>query len=110
MKGDGEVGGGRVDAFLDTVGGDYVELALSLGVKPDRIDTIANFEAKEKYGVKIDGNAAGSSAGVLAELAGLVDKGQLEIPIAGVYPLAEVQAAYRELEKGHTRGKIVLEP
>ena len=102
--------GGHVDAFIDTVGGDYVELALSLGVKPDRIDTIANFEAKEKYGVKIDGNAAGSSAGVLAELAGLVDKGQLEIPIAGVYPLAEVQAAYRELEKGHTRGKIVVEP
>jgi NADPH:quinone reductase-like Zn-dependent oxidoreductase len=47
---------------------------------------------------------------VLAELAGLIDKGQLEIPIAGVYPLAEVQAAYRELEQGHTRGKIVLEP
>jgi NADPH:quinone reductase-like Zn-dependent oxidoreductase len=102
--------GGHVDAFIDTIGGGYVELALSLGVKPDRIDTIANFEAKEKYGVKIDGNAAGSSADVLAELAGLIDKGQLEIPIAGVYPLAEVQAAYRELEKGHTHGKIVLEP
>jgi NADPH:quinone reductase-like Zn-dependent oxidoreductase len=102
--------GGHVDAFIDTVGGDYVELALSLGIKPDRIDTIANFEAKEKYGVKIDGNAAGSSAAVLAELAGLIDQGQLEIPIARVYPLAEVRAAYRELEKGHTRGKIVLEP
>jgi NADPH:quinone reductase-like Zn-dependent oxidoreductase len=102
--------GGHVDAFIDTIGGGYVELALSLGVKPDRIDTIANFEAKEKYGVKIDGNAAGSSAGVLAELAGLIDKGQLEVPVAGVYPLTEVRAAYRELEKGHTRGKIVLEP
>ena len=105
-----KVGGGHVDAFIDTIGGDYVELALSLGVKPDRIDTIANFGAKEKYGVKIDGNAAGSSADVLAELAGLIDQGQLEIPVAAVYPLAEVRAAYRELEKGHTRGKIVLEP
>jgi NADPH:quinone reductase-like Zn-dependent oxidoreductase len=102
--------GGRVDAFIDTVGGDYVELALSLGVQPDRIDTIANFTAQEKYGVKIDGNAAGSSADVLAELAGLIDKGQLEIPVAGVYPLTEVRAAYTELEKGHTHGKIVLEP
>jgi NADPH:quinone reductase-like Zn-dependent oxidoreductase len=102
--------GGRVDAFIDTVGGDYVELALSLGVQPDRIDTIANFPAKEKYGVKTDGNAAGSSADVLAELAGLIDKGQLEIPVAGVYPLTEVRAAYTELEKGHTHGKIVLEP
>ncbi len=102
--------GGHVDAFIDTVGGDYVELALSLGAQPDRIDTIANFTAQEKYGVKMDGNAVGASADVLAELAGLIAKGQLEIPISGVYPLAEVRAAYTELEKGHTRGKIILEP
>lgn len=102
--------GGRVDAFLDTFGGDYVELALELGVRPDRIDTIANFAAREKYGVKTEGSAAGASADVLAELVGLIDKGQLEIPIAAVYPLTEVQAAYRELEQGHTLGKIVLKP
>jgi NADPH:quinone reductase-like Zn-dependent oxidoreductase len=102
--------GGRVDAFLDTVGGGYVELALELGVRPERIDTIADFAAAQKYGVKAEGNAAGASADVLAELAGLVEKGQLEIPIAAVYPLTEVQAAYRELEQGHTHGKIVLKP
>jgi NADPH:quinone reductase-like Zn-dependent oxidoreductase len=102
--------GGRVDAFLDTFGGDYVELALELGVRPDRIDTIANFAAREKYGVKTDGSAAGGTPDVLAELVGLIDKGQLEIPIAAVYPLTEVQAAYRELEQGHTLGKIVLKP
>src|SRR5215469_10092693 len=102
--------GGRVDAFLDTVGSGYVELALELGVRPDHIDTIADFGAAAKYGVKIDGNAAGASADVLAELAGLIDKGQLEIPIAAVYPLGEVREAYRELEQGHTLGKIVLKP
>jgi NADPH:quinone reductase-like Zn-dependent oxidoreductase len=102
--------GGRVDAFLDTQGGGYVELALELGVRPDRIDTIADFTAREKYGVKIDGNAVGGNARVLAELAGLIDQGRLEIPIAGVYPLAKVQDAYRELERGHTHGKIVLKP
>jgi NADPH:quinone reductase-like Zn-dependent oxidoreductase len=102
--------GGRVDAFLDTVGGGYVELALELGVSPERIDTIADFTAGEKYGVKTDGNAAGSSPEVLAELAGLVEKGQLEVPIAAVYPLTRVQDAYRELEPGHTLGKIVLRP
>jgi NADPH:quinone reductase-like Zn-dependent oxidoreductase len=102
--------GGRVDAFLDTFGGDYVELALELGVRPDRIDTIANFTAREKYGVKTDGSAVGGKPEVLAELAGLIEKGQLEIPIAAVYPLSEVRAAYTELERGHTHGKIVLEP
>jgi NADPH:quinone reductase-like Zn-dependent oxidoreductase len=101
---------GRVDAFIDTVGMGYVELALELGVQPDRIDTIADFAAPAKYGVKLEGSATAASAEVLAELAGLIDKGQLEIPIAGVHPLSEVQAAYRELRQGHTRGKIVLEP
>jgi NADPH:quinone reductase-like Zn-dependent oxidoreductase len=102
--------GGRVDAFLDTQGGGYVELALKLGVQPDRIDTVADFTAREKYGVKIDGSAVGGNARVLAELAGLIDQGRLEIPIADVYPLAKVQDAYRELERGHTPGKIVLKP
>jgi NADPH:quinone reductase-like Zn-dependent oxidoreductase len=105
-----EASGGRVDAFLDTQGGGYVELAIELGVRPERIDTIADFAAKQTYGVKIDGNAVGGNAQVLAELAALVDQGRLEIPIANVYPLARVQDAFRELEQGHTHGKIVLEP
>jgi len=101
---------GKVDAFIDTVGGDYVELALSLGVEPSRVDTIANFDAVAKYGVKAEGNAAGASASVLAELAGLIVDGKLEIPIAGTFPLSQVQDAYRLLEQGHIRGKVVLIP
>ena len=100
----------KLDAFIDTFGADYVELALELGVEPSRIDTIANFEAVKRYGVKGDGNAAGASAAVLAELAGLIASGQLELPVAGVYPLAQVQDAYRRLGQGHIRGKIVLVP
>ena len=99
---------GKVDAFIDTVGQDYVPLALELGVKPDRIDTIANFQAGAKYGVKMDGTGAAATADVLAQLAQLIDEGKLEMPIAHVYPLADVRDAYRELEQGHTRGKIVL--
>ena len=102
--------GGKVDAFVDTIGGGYVQLALDLGVAPDRIDTIADFEAVEKFGVKADGSAAGSSAEILAELAQLVADGELEVPIAATYPLDQVQDAYRELAAGHTHGKIVLIP
>jgi len=105
-----EASGGRVDAFIDTFGGGYVDLALDLGVPKERIDTIIDFAAAAKYGVKTDGNAVGGSAATLAELAGLIDKGVLEIPIAKVYPLTEIQEAYRELEQRHTRGKIVLRP
>ena len=101
---------GKVDAFIDTFGAGYVELALELGVEPSRIDTIANFGAVEKFGVKAEGNAAGASASVLAELAALIAAGQLEVPIAAAFPLDRVQDAYRELASGHTLGKIVLLP
>jgi NADPH:quinone reductase-like Zn-dependent oxidoreductase len=100
----------RVDAFIDTQGGDYVQLALDLGVQPSRIDTIVNFAAVADHGVKAEGSSAGASAAVLAELAGLVAAGKLEIPIAATFPLSQVRDAYTELERGHTRGKIVLIP
>jgi NADPH:quinone reductase-like Zn-dependent oxidoreductase len=102
--------GGKVDAFIDTFGGGYVELALKLGVAPNRIDTIIDFAAAARYGVKTEGNHEAATADVLAQLAGLLAAGRLEIPIAKIYPLAEVRDAYRELEQRHTHGKIVLEP
>lgn len=102
--------GGRADAFIDTFGDGYIELALDLGVRPDRIDTIIDFAGAEKHGVKAEGSAAAASAEVLKELAALIDQGKLEIPIAKVYPLDDVRDAYRELERQHTRGKIVLKP
>ncbi len=98
----------KVDAFIDTFGANYVELALDLGVEPSRIDTIVRFDAVPQYGIKAEGNAAGASAAVLAELAGLIDAGELEVPVAATFPLAEVRDAYRLLAQGHHRGKIVL--
>lgn len=100
----------KVDAFIDTYGGDYVQLALELGVTPERIDTIANFSAVQQYGVKAEGNAVGASAGTLAKLAGLIAIAQLKVPIAATFPLADVRDAYRLLASGHVRGKIVLIP
>ena len=101
---------GRVDAFIDTFGGGYVEMAIGLGVSPDRIDTIIDRAAAQEYGTKLEGSAAAATAEVLAELAGLIAEGRLEIPIAKAYPLAEVREAYRDLEQRHTLGKIVLQP
>lgn len=100
----------HLDAFIDTFGADYVELALKLGVRPERINTIINFAATTTYSVKAEGNAEAANAAVLAELAHLIDQGELVMPIARVYPLADVRAAYRELEQRHTQGKIVLVP
>jgi NADPH:quinone reductase len=99
-----------VAAFVDTFGQGYVDLALRLGVPPDRIDTVIDFDAVQRHGVQGAGNAEGAN---LADMTALVDRlvdGRLELPIAATYPLAAVRAAFAELEKRHTRGKIVLVP
>jgi len=99
-----------VDAFIDLFGPDYVRLAVELGVPRDRIETIIAYDAAAEYGAKAEGSSDASTTDVLAEMTELVASGRIEIPIAATYPLDEVRQAYTELEKRHTRGKIVLIP
>jgi NADPH:quinone reductase-like Zn-dependent oxidoreductase len=100
----------RLDAFIDTHGAGYVKLAVELGIARDRINTIIDFAAAKEFGVKAEGSQTAKNAAVLAELAALIDSGELEIPIAATFPLEEVRAAYALIDRGHTRGKIVLLP
>ncbi|MEV6851615.1 NADP-dependent oxidoreductase [Actinoplanes sp. NPDC051411] len=97
-----------IDAFIDTHGGGYVELAVNLKVDPARIDTVIDWAAAEKYGVKTEGSSAASDAESLAFMASEVAWGRISLPIAAVYPLEAVREAYTELAARHTRGKIVL--
>lgn len=97
-------------AFIDLVGDGYVELALDLGIPKDRIDTIVDFPAMQKYGVKFEGGAAAATAATLAELGSAIAAGAIVVPIQRTYPLNEVRAAFAELEAGHVAGKIVLIP
>jgi NADPH:quinone reductase-like Zn-dependent oxidoreductase len=99
-----------VDAFVDTFGLGYVDLAVDLGVAPERIDTIIDFAAAARYGVRTAGSADGANAADLSELVTRLADGRLELPVAATYPLAAVQDAYAQLEQRHTRGKIVLLP
>ena len=102
---------GRIDALLDFFGGGYVAMAVEdLRVPRDRVDTIADFAAVERFGVLSAGGADAATAEVVAELADLVARGDLEVPIAGVFALDDVQDAFREVELRHTRGKLVLRP
>jgi len=105
-----EAGGGSVDAFIDTFGEGYVDLAVHLGVRPERINTIRDWQAAARVGARTYGEGSAASAVVVGELARLAARAELEVPIARVYPLEQVQDAFRELEQGHTHGKIVLRP
>lgn len=96
-----------IDAVLDNAGEETVLAALELGVSPTRINTIVYFEGEAKYGISTIGGGA-KTAEQLSRLADLVASGALVLPIAATYPLAEVRAAYEQLEGRHVLGKIVL--
>jgi len=101
---------GAIDAFIDTFGGGYVDLAIELGVAPQRINTIIDYAAVERLGVHAQGTHAFATATLLAEFAELAADGGLEIPIARTFPLDQVRDAFRELSARHSHGKIVLLP
>jgi len=97
-----------VDKFIDLFGPEYVQLAVDLGVPPDRIETIISFEKAGEVGAKTEGSGDATTTEVLSEMADLAASGRIEIPIAATYPLDQVREAYEQLEKRHTHGKIVL--
>ncbi len=65
-----------------------------LKLSPDKVDTIADFEAVKRFGVQSKGDADAATAVVLAELADLIARGELEVPIAGVCGLDERVCRY----------------
>lgn len=97
-----------IDAFIDTYGSGYVDLAVSLGVDPSRINTVIDYAAAAKAGAKAEASMAASDAEVLGFLAEELAWGRVVMPVAAVYPLEGVREAYTELGERHTRGKIVL--
>ncbi|MDJ0334781.1 NADP-dependent oxidoreductase [Salinibacterium sp. G-O1] len=96
-----------ITAALDNFGHGFVDVALELGAPASRINTIADYESPEKYGVGAVG-AAGASLDDLRELALLVAAGAVDVPIDSVFPLERAADAYTRLIEGHLRGKIVL--
>ncbi len=104
------LGGEKPDAFIDLFGNGYVDLAIKLGIPADCIDTVIDFEAAAKHGVKTEGSQNAAHPWVLSELADMIHTGALEFPIAKTYQLADVQQAFEDLEQRHTHGKIVLIP
>jgi NADPH:quinone reductase-like Zn-dependent oxidoreductase len=97
-----------IDSFIDTSGHGYVEIAVNLGIDPQKIDTITDFPAVEKFHIKGVGGMAAARIEVLKELLDLISSGKIEVPIAGTYPINEVKEAYQYLETKHDIGKVVL--
>lgn len=94
------------DVVLDFAGGDSLDSTPALLRSGGRLVSIADPRARTEYGgqyvwVRPD-------AGQLAHLAELAATGDLRVERSGTYPLERAVEAYRALEQGHTRGKIVV--
>jgi NADPH:quinone reductase-like Zn-dependent oxidoreductase len=89
----------RVDAALDSLGGEALERAKRIA---DRVVSIVQpGEGHLYHYVRPDGSQ-------LDGLTRLVDEGGLRPYLQQVFPLEEAAAAHALLEDGHVRGKLVL--
>lgn len=96
------------DVVLDYVGGAALDVTPDLLRPGGSVVSIADGRAASEFGgqyvwVRPDRDD-------LAELAGLVADGRLRVHVSAVYDLEHAVDAYRALESGHTRGKIVVTP
>jgi NADPH:quinone reductase-like Zn-dependent oxidoreductase len=99
-----------ITAFFDLHGDGYTDLAIALGVTPDRVDTIIDFGAVHRLGVQAKGmSALADPAQGVRELAAIVSAGGFDVPIKARFPLEQVQDAYRELARRSGLGKVVLQ-
>jgi NADPH2:quinone reductase len=88
-----------VDVALDLIGSDEAaDVSLELVGDRSRIVTIVGAGRAAALGIQVIGGGPGADPGTELRAAARID------------PLAEVAAAHRELQAGHSHGKIVLIP
>ncbi|SEB20764.1 MULTISPECIES: NADP-dependent oxidoreductase [unclassified Mycobacterium] len=99
-----------IDAFIDTYGAGNVALAINLRVEPGRINTLIDHDAVRRFAVHSEAQEEADTPEIWAELADLVARGDITVPIAAVYDLTteQVRQAYRDVGSRHVSGKRVL--
>lgn len=94
-----------ITAAFDLHGESAVRQFLELGIPPHRINT--NAMDPSTFGIRRVGRGP-TSIPTLDALAALVVSGDIELPIAASFAFDRVADAFRRLETGHLRGKVVI--
>jgi len=100
-----------VDLVLDLIGGETQERSWSVLKKGGVLLSLVQPPSVEKakaLGVHAAFVAGHPSGAQLAEIAKLIDSGELKPVIDRILPLSEVRRAHKLSQSGHTHGKIVL--
>lgn len=103
-----------VDLLLDLVGGTSGQSLLSQVKQTGRVVTVPTITAKdviaaaEQRGIRATGMLKVNDHEHLDLLARAVAEGRLRVEISRVFDLADGADAHRQIEAGHTRGKLLL--
>ena len=95
-----------VDAALDLVGGESLDVSAKLVADAGRIVSIVDAETVLRLGGRYV--FVRPDAAMLAGLSELVDAGTLRVEVSRTLPLEEAAQAHELIESGHGRGKVVL--
>jgi NADPH:quinone reductase-like Zn-dependent oxidoreductase len=101
-----------VDVVLDLIGGETQRRSFAVlkpGGKLIASTTPPPQELAQQKNVQAIGMHMQASAQRLAEIARLIDNGELRTVVSKTYLLYEANRAWVDIMSGHTRGKIVLE-
>ncbi len=97
-----------VTAFIDNFGQDGHELVHELGLPASRYRSSADRRNLELKLLQDDPETVAHGTRQLETLVGLADEQAFSLLISGFYPLSDVALAYADLDKLHSRGKVVL--
>jgi len=99
------------DAVFDTVGGETSDKSFLVLKKGGIIVSMLgepSAELAKKYGVVVVGQNTDGTSEKLKRLAELVDEKKIKVQVDKVFQLSEAEDAFRHLEQGHPRGKVVF--
>ncbi|HVZ12448.1 MAG TPA: NADP-dependent oxidoreductase [Patescibacteria group bacterium] len=99
------------DAVLDTVGGETTDKSFSVLKKGGIIVSMVgapNKDLAEKYGVTALGQGTQTDTTHLNHLTELVDSGKIKVHVDKVFPLEQIQEAFKYQEEIHPQGKVVI--
>jgi NADPH:quinone reductase-like Zn-dependent oxidoreductase len=102
----------EVDVVLDTIGGDTQQRSWQVLKKGGILVAtlgISSPEAAHQHGVRGEGVMVHPDAAQLAQIAALINAGILKPAVTTILPLAQAARAHELSERGHVRGKVVLQ-
>jgi NADPH:quinone reductase-like Zn-dependent oxidoreductase len=98
-----------LDVAFDTAGRGVLPALIELTGDPQKVVTIASFDAAEHGALlaKSDGDRSWDALALAAEL---FERGQFALPVERAFAFSDASEAHALSESGHVRGKLVLVP